>query len=197
MKYLIELNEQDYNFAVNGDRDAMDISTKTRILNSIKRGRPYEEITGDLISRSALKAELNSRPFPQDYSTTLLLGTFNEIIDNAQSVERPNGDLISRKDLIDHWKHRIVTNCSYITSGEILHSIEKAPPVEAYTLEDMQHNYDEGATHEAGKHDKEMQDFKASLLKEIAKQYTEHGEMIPNWLALGHLTGDSNDEIDS
>lgn len=47
---------------------------------------PYNP-SEDLISREALKEELNSRPFPQDYSTTLLLGVFNELIDNAQAVQ--------------------------------------------------------------------------------------------------------------
>ena len=52
-------------------------------------------MSDDLISREALKKELNSRPFPQDYSTTLLLGTFNELIDNAPAVEaRPQGEWI-------------------------------------------------------------------------------------------------------
>ena len=50
---------------------------------------------GDLISRAVLKNELNSRPFPQDYATTLLLGVFNELIDAAPAVEvRPQGESI-------------------------------------------------------------------------------------------------------
>ena len=61
---------------------------------SIRNGTPYNP-SGDLISREALKTELNSRPFPQDYSTTLLLGAFNELIDNSQAVEeRPQGEWI-------------------------------------------------------------------------------------------------------
>ena len=64
------------------------------IADAIVNGIPYNP-TDDLISREALKKELNSRPFPQDYSTTLLLGTFNELIDNAPAVEaRPQGEWI-------------------------------------------------------------------------------------------------------
>lgn len=43
----------------------------------------------DLISREAFKKDLNSRLFPQDYSTTLLLGMFNELIDNAPTAFFP------------------------------------------------------------------------------------------------------------
>jgi len=41
----------------------------------------------DLISREDLKKELNSRVFQDDYATTLLLSSFNDIIDNAPSVD--------------------------------------------------------------------------------------------------------------
>ena len=41
----------------------------------------------DLINRDALKKELNSRVFQGDYTTTLLLSSFNDLIDNAPTVE--------------------------------------------------------------------------------------------------------------
>lgn len=44
-------------------------------------------MTNDLISREALKKELNSRVFQDDYATTLLLSLFNNLIDNAPTVD--------------------------------------------------------------------------------------------------------------
>lgn len=49
--------------------------------------KPKAKPQGDTISRSALKEKLNSRVFPQDYATTLLLGTLNDIIDNVPAVD--------------------------------------------------------------------------------------------------------------
>lgn len=44
-------------------------------------------MNNDLISREALKKELNSRVFQGDYTTTLLLSSFNDLIDNAPTVD--------------------------------------------------------------------------------------------------------------
>ena len=44
----------------------------------------------DLISREALKKELNSRVFQGDYTTTLLLSSFNDLIDNAPTIPLPD-----------------------------------------------------------------------------------------------------------
>lgn len=104
MKLIIECTEQTYS-------ECKKISGLSETAFVIANGKPYDD-SGDLISREALKTELNSRPFPQDYSTTLLLGVFNELIDNA-------------------------------------------PTVPTFTLEDMQNNWDDGAAHEAAKHDRE------------------------------------------
>lgn len=83
MKLIVEVDEELYN-AVKG----CDYDFENESLTAIANGTPYNP-TGDSINREALKKELNSRPFPQDYSTTLLLGVFNELIDNAPTVEIP------------------------------------------------------------------------------------------------------------
>lgn len=81
-------------------------------------------IKDDLISREALKKELNSRPFPQDYSTTLLLGVFNELIVNAQVVfERPQGVWIETSDFDEFYgKVYKCTNCNKETLGCSCHN---------------------------------------------------------------------------
>jgi hypothetical protein len=43
MKLIININEQDFNYANNGSNYPMDISTKNRILSAIRNGIPYEE----------------------------------------------------------------------------------------------------------------------------------------------------------
>lgn len=48
--------------------------------------KPKAKPKGDLISREALKKELNSRVFQDDYATTLLLSSFNNMIDNAPTI---------------------------------------------------------------------------------------------------------------
>ena len=42
----------------------------------------------------------------------------------------PSGDLISRSALKNYWENRILTDCSYISSGEILQSIDDAQTVD-------------------------------------------------------------------
>ncbi len=43
MKLLIDIDEQDFNYAKNGTDYPMDISTRNRILSAIHNGKPYKE----------------------------------------------------------------------------------------------------------------------------------------------------------
>ena len=52
----------------------------------------------------------------------------------ALKAERSQGDLISRSALKNYWENRILTDCSYISSEEILQSIDDAPAAEPNSL---------------------------------------------------------------
>ena len=52
----------------------------------------------------------------------------------ALRSERSQGDLISRSALKNYWENRILTDCSYISSEEILQSIDDASAVEPDSL---------------------------------------------------------------
>ena len=60
-----------------------------------------------------------------------------------------NNDVISREAL----KEDLFVKFGNQLPNGLLEEIDNAPTVEAYSLEDMQNNYDAGATHEAAKHD--------------------------------------------
>lgn len=90
MKRIIEIEESDLErireIVERENKTALSVTTRGTAYITIADSKLYDD-SGDCISREALKEELNSRPFSQDYSTTLLLGTFNELIDNAPPVE--------------------------------------------------------------------------------------------------------------
>ena len=70
----------------------------------------------------------------------------------------PSGDLISREALKKAISELSNDNPSYYYTGDLLDrervfdEIDNAQAVEVFTLEDMQNNYDLGATSEAAKH---------------------------------------------
>lgn len=79
-----------------------------------------------------------------------------------KALERPQGDCISREalkndiseklcDKFDKWSKTITVS---EFEAVVIDVIDNAPPVEAFTLEDMQNNYDAGVDSVIGKYDK-------------------------------------------
>lgn len=93
MQIIIDIPDGDYKFIKDlqfynsGRRCGRTI--EQNVILGIRNGIPYEP-KRDLISREALKKELNSRVFQDDYATTLLLSSFSDIIDNAPSIPLPD-----------------------------------------------------------------------------------------------------------
>lgn len=83
-------------------------------------------MSNDLISREALKKELNSRIFQGDYTTTLLLSSFNDLIDNAPTVE-PEKVLIANVAFDEDKLKEIVQTeiIDKIKSGELVLKVER------------------------------------------------------------------------
>ena len=72
----------------------------------------------------------------------------------AKPYIKPSGDLISREDLLKCPHGGDWNGGGFSKEYVLVDEIKSAPPAEAYTLEDMQNNYDAGAESEAGKHDR-------------------------------------------
>ena len=74
-------------------------------------------------------------------------------------IDNSKGDLISRKALMEELESIPIRNqnvdwvCGIITAIERVEKIDSVPDV--FTLEDMQNNFDLGATSEAAKHDRQ------------------------------------------
>lgn len=108
MKLLIEIDEKDYNLAYDLVNGVNATTHQDRIYKTIVNGKPYNP-TGDLISRSALKNELNHLGWTEEngFKNRFVL---DDIIDNAPTVEvRDNFDLgyvqgleDGRKEKSDH-----------------------------------------------------------------------------------------------
>lgn len=67
-----------------------------------------------------------------------------------EDIKWNGGDLISREAL----KKDLASYDREFAPDWVLNLINNAPPVEVFTLEDMQNNFDLGAMSEAGKHDR-------------------------------------------
>ena len=106
MKLIIECTEQTYS-------ECKKISGLSETAFVIANGKPYDD-SGDLISREALKEQINATDFD-----------FGDYYDNTDEIRK-----------------------------RVCEAIDKAPPVETFTLEDMQNNYDAGVDSVIGKYDK-------------------------------------------
>ena len=86
-KRIIDLPDEVVKAIQNGEDYRYDIHT------AIAQSKPYDDSV-DLISRSALKETLKSYPQTDDLGTTMLIGFFETLIDNAPTVQpRDNFDL--------------------------------------------------------------------------------------------------------
>lgn len=137
MKRIIELSENDYK-ALKEDGVQNHLALADTI---IACSMPYKERPEvDLISREALKKELNSRVFQDDYATTLLLSSFNSMIDDAPPVEsatksqpRPLSDLINRSELKKEFEkvYPLSTNeMGGVVNKRIYDIIDNAPAID-------------------------------------------------------------------
>ena len=76
-------------------------------------------------------------------------GKFNQALYDAKPYD-DSGDLISREAL----KAAITSYAREFAPDWVLNLIDNAPTVQAFTLEDMQNNYDAGQDSVVGKYDK-------------------------------------------
>ena len=97
-------------------------------------------------------AILNSKPYVEPICPYLSDQEVKQpCIDSP--CERPRGDCISREALKEDLAKEIKTNDLGLWL-KILSVIDNVPPVETFTLEDMQNNYDAGVDSVIGKYDK-------------------------------------------
>lgn len=117
----------------------------------------YRKIVLPFVSNQLCKAdfegqgEIDKTEFEQD---------FNEILNLAISSLNPSGDAISREALkkaieeVEDDYDGYEPNDLGKFMWKVGDLIDNAPPVETFTLEDMQNNYDAGADSVIGKYDK-------------------------------------------
>lgn len=109
MKLIIELDD-DIAKGIRGENDCevepreIARSFQATIADAIKNGTPYNP-TGDLISREAVRSKIWKERVDKDEgcNSEYIRGLKTAIgfINNAQAVDRPQGDCISRKQVLE------------------------------------------------------------------------------------------------
>lgn len=90
MKLIIDIPEEIVTAIQNGQDYRYDIHT------AIAQGKPYDA-SGDLISREALKKAITKATYNFE-QIPIRVDKVQEIIDNAPTVERPQGEWIKLRD---------------------------------------------------------------------------------------------------
>ena len=91
------------------------------------------------------------------------------VIKNGKPYTEPTGDCISREDLKKAMWSLVINENDDIPVLNVIEAIDNAPPVEAYTLEDMQNNYDAGVDSVIGKYDKAKGEWQGGELGHCTK----------------------------
>lgn len=121
MELIIKIPDEDYKFIK--DFESITIggrgcgkTIQQNVINAIKSGTPYNP-SGDLISRSALKTELEVYRHTRNYKSdedeaqNALLDNILEDIDNAQAVER------SKDECVVEWETTVHGLLAYKVCG--------------------------------------------------------------------------------
>ena len=119
-----------------------------------------------------------------------------------KALENPTGDLISREALKTAIEDHFDNLDAYFPSA-FIKEIDNAPPVLAYTEDDMNgatvDGYDVAKRQYERPQDNQIawkkgyecgyHQAKEDIAKRIKDQYNEHHELIPYWLSIGDVKG--------
>lgn len=153
MKRIIEIDEKDYNLVYDLISGVEPEFCRDRVYKAIANGTPYNP-SGDAISRELLKKDIEAQ-----------ISDFNELNKKGEPY----------KDFKD-----IRAILFGLVIGKNL--IDNAPPVFAYTEDDMN-----GATVDG--YDVGYKQAKEDAMRRIVEQYSEHNKRIPKWLSIGDMKG--------